>query len=253
MPMWIRLIRELDHWGASGATATFWWRDDDAVTSTSQLDALFRYAGPIPLALAVIPALATLELADRLRERASAVVLQHGWRHANHAPDGNNEYPGLRSEKDVTRELADGRKRLVDLFGAQALPVFVPPWHGFDARFLPALRQNGLTAISRKGPRAGIFAMPHLFQVNVHISLIAWTDPPSFGEDDVYLAPVIDHLRGRRIGLYDQTEPTGLLTHHLVQDSRSYAFIARLVELVSRHPAARWLDGREVFAPVAPQ
>jgi hypothetical protein len=246
---WARLAQELDRWGDSGASANFWWRDDDAMEPTPQLEALFRCAGATPLALAVIPGLATADLADRLRDQASAAVLQHGWRHANHAPGGYDEYPASRPEEDVSRELADGRERLADLFGAQALPVFAPPWHGFDACFLPILRQKGLTAISRKGPRASALAAEGLFQANAHISLIEWTDPPSFGEDDLYLDQVVDHLRNRRLGSYDRSEPTGLLTHHLVQDARSYTFIARLVELVSRHPAAAWLHGREVFAP----
>lgn len=253
MSVWIQLTQELDHWGESGAVATFWWRDDDAVEPTSQLEALFRFAGPVPLALAVIPGLATIELADRLREQASVVVLHHGWRHANHAPDGNSEYPASRPEEQVGHELDRGRERLAHLFGAQALPVFVPPWHGFDPRFLPVLRQSGFTAISQKGPRASPLATRGVFQVNAHMSPIKWTDPPSFGEEDAFLSQVIDHLHGRRLGFYDRAEPTGLLTHHLVQDARSYAFIARFVELVSHHPAATWLGGREVFAPVAHQ
>lgn len=249
---WSRLTGELDRWQDAGATATFWWRDDDAVEPTPQLERLLRHAGAIPLALAVIPALATQGLADRLRKEASVVVLQHGWRHANHAPSGNNEYPGGRLDEDVSREFLEGHNLLATLFGAQAIPVFSPPWHGFDQRFLPLLRRSGLMAISRKGPRADAFAAEGLFQANAHVSPIRWSVPPSFGDDDLYLESIIDHLRGRRLGLYDRTEPTGLLTHHLVQDARSYAFMSRLGELVSQHPGAVWLDAREIFAPQAP-
>ena len=60
-------------------------------------------------------------------------------------------------------------------------------------------------------------------------------------------ALIIDHLEGRRRGQYDVSEPTGVLTHHLVQDARSYVFMTKLAVTVSEHPAASWLDGRDVF------
>jgi hypothetical protein len=110
MSAWRTLIDELDRWTETGATADFWWRDDDAIAHTPQLDLLLKHAGSIPLALAVIPGLATSDLADRLRDVSSAVVLQHGWRHANHATTGRNEYPSSRTERDVSQELAEGRR-----------------------------------------------------------------------------------------------------------------------------------------------
>jgi hypothetical protein len=201
MRAWEKLAKELDCWGESGAIAKFWWRDDDAVAPTNQLEALLRCAGSTPLALAVVPGLATFAIADRLRDHTSVVVLQHGWRHANHALEGNSEYPKIRPEKDVARELVDGRNRLAEFFGAQALPVFVPPWHGFDACFLPILRPSGLTAISLKGPRSGAMSVEGVFQANAHVSPIMWANPPSFGEDDIYLDQLIDHLSMRRLGL----------------------------------------------------
>ena len=47
----------------------------------------------------------------------------------------------------------------------------------------------------------------------------------------------------------DADEPTGILTHHLVQDDATDDFLLRLMALTAAHPAARWLDGGEVFAP----
>jgi hypothetical protein len=244
---WSELGEELDCWHDAGATATFWWRDDDAVDDTPQLDRLLKHAGEIPLALAVIPGLATKDLAAKLTKHASVVVLQHGWRHDNHVPGGNNEYPASRSMEEVSQELADGRRLLAALFGPQAIPVFAPPWHGFDPCFLPLLRRHGLTGISRKGPRPKAFAAEGVLQGNAHMAPIKWSTPPSFGDDDLYLGQIIDHLRGRRLGTYDAAEATGLLTHHLVQNDVSYAFIARFVALVSRHPAGIWMDAMAMF------
>lgn len=248
MDAWSRLRDELDRWHEAGATATFWWRDDDAADAAPQLDALLQHAGDVPLALAVTPGLATGRLARKLAGHRSIVVLQHGWRHDNHATAGNNEYPSHRSMAEVSRELADGRRVLTELFGRQAIPVFAPPWHGFDACFLPLLRRNGITGISRKGPRAARFAPGGIAQSNVHVSAITWSKPPSFGDAGRYLDQIIDHLRGRRCGSYDPAEATGLLTHHLVQDSESYAFISRLVAIVAEHPAGVWMDAKKLFA-----
>ncbi len=142
-----------------------------------------------------------------------------------------------------------GRTRLEDLFGEQNAPVFVPPAHAFNAAFLPLLAANGLRAISRKGPRPSPYAAPGLYQANAHVAPIRWSDPPSFAGEDAYVAQFVDHLRRRRMGQYDCDEATGLLTHHLSQDTHSLAFVSALVELVLAHPAARWLDVGTVFAP----
>jgi hypothetical protein len=83
---------------------------------------------------------------------------------------------------------------------------------------------------------------------NAHVAPIKWTDPPSFEGDALYLDQIIDHLSGRRRGLYDAAEPTGLLAHHLAQNDESFAFISRFVEIVSEHPSVTWVDARSVFA-----
>jgi hypothetical protein len=79
------------------------------------------------------------------------------------------------------------------------------------------------------------------------VSPIRWSNPPSFGDEDLYIGKIIDHLRGRRLGSYDPTEPTGLLTHHLVQNENSYLFISKFVQVVTEHPAASWVDARDIF------
>jgi hypothetical protein len=43
-------------------------------------------------------------------------------------------------------------------------------------------------------------------------------------------------------------EPTGILTHHLVQDEATDAFLDRLIAVSVAHPAALWLDAREIFS-----
>jgi hypothetical protein len=245
--MWALLADELDRWAQAGAIATFWWRDDDAIADTEQLDCLLNCAGQVPVALAVIPNLADRSLAKKLARYPSVSVLQHGWEHTNHATEGDNsEYPAGRSEKEVAREFSVGLHLLNDLFGAQSLPVFAPPWHGFDESYLSLLAQAGLKAISQSGERT-YPCVSGLAVSNIHCVPILWSEPPSFGSEEDCLCTILDHLQGRRLGRFDVSEPTGVLTHHLVQDARSYAFMAKLAATVSQHPAAQWLDAREVF------
>src|SRR5271155_5313241 len=93
---WPDLAEELEHWGEAGRVATLWWRDDDAAVASAQLDRLLALAHGVPIALAVIPALADIGLAARLTPPAGSAVavLQHGWYHTNHA-DGRrkSEFP----------------------------------------------------------------------------------------------------------------------------------------------------------------
>lgn len=249
MSGWTHLTEEFNQWRDNGATATFWWRDDDAVEPTPKLKQLLNLALNTPLAFAVIPAHAIQALAEKLSEYPTVAVLQHGWGHKNWDPNGKSEYPANRSESDICLELARGRDRLETLFGKQFMPVFVPPWHAFDHRFSPLLPQNGISWLSRKGPRAGINVTNGLMQINVHVSLITWSDPPAFNNEDFYLNKIVRHLRGRRLGLVDPGEPTGLLTHHLVQNNPSYDFISKFIAISSDNPAVAWLNPRKLFAP----
>jgi hypothetical protein len=244
---WSSLSDELDRWAEAGVVASFWWRDDDAISETRQLDALLDCAGQTPVALAVIPDLAAHSLATRLQRHPTVTVLQHGWRHTNHAKEGSpSEYPAARNPDEVAGEFSEGKRLLGNLFGAQYLPVFAPPWHGFDQSYLPLLREAGLKAISRTRPRTHA-AVSGLRVSNIHCVPILWSDPPSFGPDEVYLSKLIDHLEGRRQERYDADEPTGVLTHHLVQDTRSFEFMAKLNATVLEHSAACWLDARDIF------
>lgn len=245
MSGWGLLSEELDRWHAARKTATFWWRDDDAVDVTPQLERLVAVAGSVPLSLAVIPSRATTALADRLRGNPAIAVFQHGWAHVSHRGD-HDEFPETRPVEDVAAELRRGRERLTALFGAQALAVFVPPWHAFDDAFLPLLPEHGLHGISRKGPRPAR-RIGELIQTNAHVSPIVWSTPPGFAGDDDALSKIVEHLEGRRTGRYDDTEPTGLLTHHLDQTPASFDFMERFAGVVSDHPGAAWCSAETLF------
>ncbi len=248
---WSDLTDELDRWGDEGRSATLWWRDDDAVARSRQLGELIAIANGVPVALAVIPALAEPALAGWLDEAAPAStrILQHGWQHANHAESGKkSEFPKSRPRDAVMVDLMQGRARLIALFGTRTLAVLAPPWNRIDDSFLPILAECGIRGISRIKPRDAAFPMPPVFESNVHVDLVEWRGDREFVGETAALGGLVWHLRARRCGAVDRDEPTGILSHHLVQDAATSAFLDYLLRLTLDHPAARWLDAELVFA-----
>src|SRR5262249_5154895 len=222
---WSDLIEELDRWKQKRRIATLWWRDDDAAGPSARLDRLLAISGDIPVALSVIPAAADARLADcllqpsRPRQGARLFVLQHGWRHQNHAIGGKkSEFPAARSCGAAASDLAAGRTRLMALFEARALPVLAPPWNRFDCSFLSLLADCGIEGISSVGPRRSVRPAPGVIAGNVHVDLVAWARNREFIGEGAALRGLVGHLRARRTQEVDAREPTGILTHHLVQD-----------------------------------
>jgi hypothetical protein len=249
---WPGLVEELEQWGEAGRVATLWWRDDDATAASAELDRLLDRACEVPLALAVIPALADAGLAARLAGTTTpaVAVLQHGWCHTDHSCGGRkSEFPAERSAAAVAADLAGGRTRLLELFGTSVLAVLAPPWNRFDGRFLPLLAACGIGAISQAGPRREAWPAPGVFAANVQVDLVAWAADRAFVGEDAALALIVRHLRGRRLGLFEAAEPTGIMTHHRVHNGAAEAFLDRLFADTRAHPAARWLAAGEVFAP----
>ena len=142
---WIDLGDELDAWAEQGRVARLWWRDDDAVAPTPQLEALIELADGVPLGLAVIPAMARPDLADVLDSAPQVAVLQHGWRHANHAGAGKkSEFPATAPPTKPPPTSPPAVTASTELFGDRFLPVLAPPWNRFAVEFAPLLSEAGL-------------------------------------------------------------------------------------------------------------
>jgi len=247
---WPDLVAELDRWGEAGRVASLWWRDDDAVAPTPELNSLLRLAGEVPLSLAVIPAGLDPDLAGVLRAMPQVAVLQHGWRHANRAPAGakKSEYPATRKAAAVSAELAAGRERLMACFGAQSLPVLVPPWNRFAAELVPLLTKTGIAGLSSMASRAASARPAGIAVIDVHVDLTAWKGDRGFIGTAAALAGVIGHLRERRLASAAGAVATGILSHHLVMDKATAGFLDRLLATVDRHAAARWASAAELLA-----
>ena len=245
---WPDLARALDSLGETGRRVGFWLRDDDAVAPTPALDRLLGIAADLPLALAVIPARATAELADRLPP--DCAVLQHGLAHADHAPPGEKkaEYGPHRPLAAMTAELAAGRSLLQDLFGRRALPVLVPPWNRIADTVAAALPGLGFGGLSTFGCRTA--GVPALVQVNTHVDPIDWRGSRGFAGETAVLGRVVDALRHHLADEFREGAargPIGLLTHHLVMDGPGWAFLDRFLTETRRHPAVRWQAADELF------
>lgn len=250
---WHWLDTELDRWQQAGLVADFWWRDDDAVAPGAELEQLLALGNKLglPLSLAVIPAALEAELASRLESESRVTVLQHGYAHRNHAPKGvlKLELGGSRPASRLLDDLATGRDRLAESFEDRFIPVLVPPWNRIDAALPVSLPGIGLRGISTMKARAYRFAAPGLLQVNAHLDPIAWRHGGGFLGHYPAVAVLIQHLVARRLGYRDRGEPTGILTHHLVQNAATWTFVEELFCRIQRHAAARVVGAEQIWRP----
>lgn len=276
---WARLDQALTRLHAAGRHLTFWWRDDDAVAATPQLDHLLDLAQRhhLPVALAVVPGLAETSLVERLQrlspdmspDMPEVVVLQHGWKHQSHANTGakNSEYPASRDPAVCLAELHQGKTRLATLFGPRFLPVLVPPWNRFADALIPRLAAQGFMGISG-GPSGfpGSAKVADLIQVHAIIDPVDWASRRHPRPDTTKLRPlaaILDQIisaieialtpptpGSKPLFLQTATPPLqtlGILTHHLIHETALWSFLDELFTRLTRHPAVRFVSARRLF------
>ena len=177
-------------------------------------------------------------------------MLQHGYRHDNHAGAGRPavECGGERPVDEVIAELALGFRRLAKMFGGRFAPILAAPWNRIDAPVLLRLPQAGFLGASAIGPRRSWNAAPGLAIANIHVDPLNWRGGARFAGRGKALRSLIGELQARRTSAADPDEPLGLLTHHRDHDAATWAFLQRLLEITSSHAAARWLTIAEVFS-----
>ena len=247
------LAAELDRWSTCGQRATLWWRDDDACEATPALTRMLAIARShsLPLALAVIPARLAGDLVEAVAAASRCTVMQHGFEHRNHAPAGerNCELGAHRPVADAAVELVRGRDKLQCAFGAQFLPVLVPPWNRIAPEVVATLTELSYCGLSTFAPRTAATAAPGLAQCNTHVDPIAWRAGRGFIGEDEAATRLATHLASRRQVHVDPAEPTGLLTHHLDFDDAAWRFVERLFARTLAHPAVDWVSGAVAFGP----
>lgn len=244
------LLAELERWSKAEKRLCLWWRDDDAADVSPQLGRLIAIAKRyrVPLALAVIPAGATLALAERLREEPDILCLQHGFRHRNEALPGERavECGGERDTHAIVGDLLEGRTRLENLFGNGFLPVMVPPWNRIEQRVARALALHGYRGLSAFGlPDAALGNLP---QLHADLDILRWKGGARFAGTEKLIKALLEEMEARRLG---SARPLGILTHHLDHDPEAWAFLDALLAILAAHPAIRFVHGAELFSAEA--
>ncbi len=248
MTDWTRLEQELDRWADEGTDATLWWRDDDAALPDPALERLLGLCAA-PLALAVVPEAVHGEAAEAILASGAASVIQHGYAHRNlaGADERKTEFGETRDADEALDELVIGRRKLEALFEERYVPVLAPPWNRLAPSYIGQLVGVGLRGLSTYKPRAALNPAINLIQINCHVDIIDWRGNRGFVGEETALGLAVGHLEARRAGTVDATEPTGLLSHHLIHDAASWRFIERFIEVTERHDAVRWLTVGEAF------
>lgn len=233
---WTSLQNELRIWRGEGLALHLWWRDDDAVSHTEALDRMVALAAGLemPVHLAVIPKYADQSLVDLVLAGKNLVPLVHGWAHENHASQGRKKAEFGEPRLGQIQEAAAAIDRMQSLFGADLAAIFVPPWNRIDPALTTRLPALGYRALSTFTPRTTRNPTDGLVQINTHIDPIDWRGGGGLVSPETILANLIRHLQDRREGRADLAEPLGMLTHHLVQDAKTWQFtetcLSRLLE-----------------------
>lgn len=248
---WARLDAELNAWASNGQTASFWWRDDDAIAAGEKLDRLFELTAESGLLLACIPSRADKSLATSIAAFPHVSVAQHGYSHTNHAPRGQGcgawELGLHRGIDTVMSELGLGRKLLKDLVGAAFLPVIVPPWNRIDWQLLDPIAQAGFEGISAFGIAGTEEQQSNLVIANGHCDPIRWKTGAKFAGELKTITQLVGHLEARRSGQANEHEHTGFVTHHLDLDDAAWQFCDHLAAVISSHSGAQWISPVAVF------
>lgn len=247
-PDWTPLEAELDRWVQTGLTLPLWWRDDDAVEPTPQLDRLYALSQDLglPVHVAVIPEPAQPSLAAYMTARTTLIPLAHGWAHRNHQP-GHVKRAEFGDGRPAGVALADatlGKARLDHLFGEELRPVFVPPWNRISDEVVAGLSALGFHILSTSEPRNTRDAAPGLEQVNTHLDVIDWRGTRSAVARQTLVARLTAHLADRREGRGDNDEPYGILTHHLVHDEAIWQVTHEILKRLMAGPVRPWIAPR---------
>lgn len=242
---WSGLDRELRLWQEAGLSLPLWWRDDDAMSHSAELDRLAALSEQLdlPVHLAVIPHGVTADLPRFTTDHRHLIPVVHGWSHQNHAPAGEKkaEFGAHRPLDERLDDAERGLTTLQEIFGSSLRPMFVPPWNRLAPEMLTWLAGTGYTAVSTFTPRKTAKPAPGLLRVNTHLDPVDWKAGRGLLPADQLIAQVTRQLRDRRQGEADNDEPYGLLTHHLVQDDATWDFVGALAARLLNGPAEAWI------------
>ena len=227
-----------------GGLPTLWWRDDDAVAATPQLDGLLRAGRRGAGRAGGDPGAGPAGTRDCAGARSAAGCGPAAWLAACRPCRARQE------ERISGREVGRGgrgrdRRRAGAPQGDVRACARCRCWcrHGTDSppNSLPLLagsRDRG--AVARWHARRRRRCRPG----SPRSMFMSISSPggatAALSATGAALAALIGHLRARRLGEVDAAAPIGILTHHLIMDGATAAFLDRLVALTGAHAAIRW-------------
>lgn len=235
---WSELHAELAHWHTDGLRLPIWWRDDDAIGPTPELDRLVTLSKQVgvPVHLAVVPKFARQALAEQIDATAELIPVVHGWAHLNHAPAGAKKAEFGTTSSDAEHNMQAAMARLRTLFGNRLAPMFVPPWNRIDPDLFPHLVTAGFSMISTYLPRKTAQPVPGLSRINTHIDPIDWRGSRDLVSPQLLIPHIVQLLADRRTGASDNSEPLGYLTHHLVHSDKVWDFTRQFFTVLQSGP-----------------
>ena len=240
--IWRPVLEVLDLWHAAHLKAPLWLRDDDSVEPTPQLNRLIGLTAQhqIPLALAVIPAKASVALARHLRASRHVTAIPHGWVHRNYAPEGEKkqEFGSHRAIETMRQELFLAMSRTRELFPDRMAGIFVPPWNRIATELIPALRELGYEALSTFGVSIQSRGIP---EINTHVDIIDFRGTRRCREHSVLakeLAAALSH------SFHHGHYAVGILSHHLVHDEAAFEFLTDFFSIARQES---WLSAQQLI------
>ena len=241
------LTEELRQWAQAKKTARLFLRDDDADDDTPALRQLSAITSlyKIPLLLAIIPAHATRELGEFINSKSHINPAVHGFSHTNHSSQGEKkiELGAQRPLDIVLKELAQGRDKLLNIFGEKLSPVLVPPWNRISEEVAENVGKVGFVAISGFSWKVANGNTPW---VNTHVDIIDWKNDKASKTIDLVLEELTKSLVIARENNY---AAIGILTHHLVHDDAAWKMLETLFGIISQQPVFVWVEAQSLIRP----
>jgi len=222
------------------------FRDEDAGWADDRLFALLDVFAvhDCPIDLAAIPAAVSDKLAARLIDRkksgiAPVGIHQHGFAHRNHEPAGRAcEFGPTRPAAAQSRDIGEGRRALLGMFGEHLDPIFTPPWNRCTEVTGRVLVDHGIDTLSRD-LTAGSLNIERLAECPIHIDLLATAKGrriPFFDVSSVIVRRMID-----------ATVPVGIMLHHAEMSDDDLDDCDALVRTVAGHPNVRVVPMRSAL------
>ncbi|MEO0390766.1 MAG: polysaccharide deacetylase family protein [Pseudomonadota bacterium] len=202
----------------------FWWRDDDAVADTPQLNRLIDLSQSTRCAvhLAVIPGHLHGSLPPRVAAQPGVIPLVHGWAHKDTSAPNAKTSEFVTARPEAISQLSEGLKVLEAAFSGRLMRVFVPPWNRISDDIAHQLAALGYAALSTFGPRDRQ-ADVGITRINTHIDPIDWRGTRGLTDPQMLIDQAAAQLRAY------PNEPIGLLTHHLVHDDAIWDMSERVL------------------------